>query len=78
MLLDGHKNYIMKANCFYLLILLLSFTEQSTAQQVSALPGSSLTTHLLLVALATMQGRSKHLETGLDVIQLSAIPYLIK
>ena len=33
MLLDRHKNYIMKANCFFLLILLISFTEQTTAQQ---------------------------------------------
>ena len=33
MLLDGHKNYIMKANCFFLLILLFSFPEQTTAQR---------------------------------------------
>ena len=33
MLLDGHKNCIMKANCFFLLILLFCFTEQTTAQQ---------------------------------------------
>ena len=33
MLLDGHMNYIMKANCFFLLILLLCFTEQTTAQR---------------------------------------------
>ena len=33
MLLDGHENYMMKANCFFLLILLLSFTEQTPAQQ---------------------------------------------
>ena len=33
MLLDGHKDYIMKANCFFLLILLFSFTEQIPAQQ---------------------------------------------
>ena len=33
MLLDGYKNYIMKANCFFLLILLFSFIEQTTAQR---------------------------------------------
>ena len=33
MLLDGHMNYIMKANCLFLLILLLCFTEQTTAQR---------------------------------------------
>ena len=38
MLLDGHKNYIMKANCFFLLILLFCFTEQTPAQQVVCPP----------------------------------------
>ena len=33
MLLDGDKNYIMKANSFFLLTLLFNFTEQTTAQQ---------------------------------------------
>ena len=32
MLLDGYKNYIMKANCFFLLVL-FSFTEQTTARR---------------------------------------------
>ena len=33
MLLDVHKNYIMKVNCRFLLILLFCFLEQTTAEQ---------------------------------------------
>ena len=40
MLLDGHKKYIMKVNWVFLLILLVSFTEKTTAQQ-DALPDNT-------------------------------------
>ena len=38
MLLDGHKNFIMKANLFFLLILLFSFPEQTPAKQDACPP----------------------------------------
>ena len=35
---DGHKNYIMKTDCFFLLILLFCFSEQPTAQRDTCPP----------------------------------------
>ena len=46
MLLDGHKNYIMKANCFFLLILLFCSQSRLLPKEMSVLLGSPLTTHL--------------------------------